>query len=61
MSKGVSKYDDVIPMDLGVIAGNLKKREIWMCLKCPKEECDCCGIHGKKMIWDSEVANDLHK
>ena len=58
MSKGISRYDDAVPMDIGVIAGNLKKRDIWQCLNCPKAICDGCPISKVEDIKWNEVKHD---
>lgn len=39
------KADYEIRYDIGVVAGNLKRREIWQCLSCPKSVCNGCPVY----------------
>lgn len=57
------RHDPVIewevPTDMGVIAGNLKKREIWQCLHCPRRGCNGCPLYDIEDVdWD-EVKRGL--
>lgn len=60
MPRGVAKFEDEVQMNLGVIAGNLMRREIAECLNCPYDECDGCPVLSRKKKY-KEVKNVISK